>query len=83
MFARGGGAISVRADRCWLGAEGMPVEVVTVEYQGTSVRVALRTGAGEEASVVMPDREFYSKPVEAGVGTGLVWDARDERALMS
>lgn len=83
VFARGGGAISVRADRCWLGAEGMPVEVVTVEYQGTSVRVALRTGAGEEASVVMPDREFYSKPVEAGVGTGLVWDARDERALMS
>ena len=76
-----GGPIAVRADRCRLGDEGLPVQVVAVEYQGSAVRVALRTERGEEASALVPDRAFDAAPVEPGTATRLAWAAGDERAL--
>jgi putative spermidine/putrescine transport system ATP-binding protein len=76
-----GGPVAIRADRCTLGAEGLPVHVVAVEYQGTTVRIALRTEAGEDASAVIPDREFDAAPVEPGTATRLAWSRGDERAL--
>jgi putative spermidine/putrescine transport system ATP-binding protein len=76
-----GGPVAIRADRCTLGAEGLPVHVVAVEYQGTTVRIALRTEAGEEASAVIPDREFDAAPVEPGTATQLAWSRGDERPL--
>ena len=77
------GPVAIRADRCVLGAEGMPVRVAAVEYQGTVVRIALRTEAGEEASAVLPDRLFDAAPVEAGTATRLSWSRADERRLAS
>ena len=74
------GPIAVRADRCRLGDEGLPVQVVAVEYQGTAVRVALRSDAGE-LSASMPDDAFDAAPVEPGTATRLTWSPADERAL--
>ena len=76
-----GGPIAVRADRCQLGNGGLPVSVVAVEYQGTSVRIALKTDAGEEVSAVVPDRDFDHAPVEPGASTSLRWSEADERRL--
>jgi putative spermidine/putrescine transport system ATP-binding protein len=76
-----GGPIAVRADRCRLGTEGLPVTVVAVEYQGTSVRVALKMDSGDEVSAVVPDRDFDAAPVEPGTMTALSWSPVDERRL--
>ncbi len=76
-----GGAIAVRADRCRLGAEGLPVQVIAVEYQGTAVRVALRTDAGGEASALVPDSDYDAAPVEPGSASRLTWAPADERRL--
>ena len=75
------GPIAVRADRCRLGTEGLPVKVVAVEYQGTAVRVALRSDADEELSASLPDDAFDAAPVEPGTATRLTWSRADERAL--
>jgi putative spermidine/putrescine transport system ATP-binding protein len=77
------GPIAVRADRCRLeeAGEGLPARVETVEYQGTTVRIAVTTAAGDSASVVLPDSEYDAAPVEAGRSTRLVWSAADERRL--
>jgi putative spermidine/putrescine transport system ATP-binding protein len=76
-----GGPIAVRADRCRLGVGGLAVTVIAVEYQGTSVRVALKTDGGDEVSAVVPDRDFDRAPVEPGTVTAMSWSAADERAL--
>jgi putative spermidine/putrescine transport system ATP-binding protein len=79
------GMIAVRADRCRLGAvNGGPHvsgRVAAVEYQGATVRVALETDAGEEASALLPDGDFYARPVEPGDPVTLVWSERDAHAL--
>ena len=76
------GPVAIRADRCTLGDEGLPVHVAAVEYQGSVVRIALRTEAGQEASAVLPDRVFDAAPVEAGTATRLAWSRADERQLL-
>jgi putative spermidine/putrescine transport system ATP-binding protein len=79
------GMIAVRADRCRLGAvNGGPHvsgRVAAVEYQGAMVRVALETDAGEEASALLPDGDFYARPVEPGDPVTLVWSERDAHTL--
>ena len=77
------GPIAVRADRCRLGRPGPcpHVRVVAVEYQGTAVRVALRTDAGGEAAALLPDRDFDDLPVLPGTATHLSWSPTDERRL--
>jgi putative spermidine/putrescine transport system ATP-binding protein len=83
------GAIAVRADRCRLGVPGdgpwdgphVQGKVAAVEYQGTSVRVALSVGEGEDASVLMPDDLYYRGPVSPGDAATLVWAERDAHAL--
>ena len=77
------GPVAVRADRCRLGAAGtgLPAQVAAVEYQGGTVRIALTTAAGEDASVLMPDSVYDADPVQAGTQTHLVWAAEDERRL--
>jgi putative spermidine/putrescine transport system ATP-binding protein len=77
------GLIAVRADRCWLApaGDGLPVQVEAVEFQGGSVRIAVTTEAGEDASVLLPDSVYDADPVEAGAKTRLAWAAEDERRL--
>ena len=79
------GLIAVRADRCRLGATGagpyVSGRVAAVEYQGAMVRVAVATDAGEEASALLPDGDFYARPVEPGDAATLVWSDRDAHVL--
>jgi putative spermidine/putrescine transport system ATP-binding protein len=79
------GLIAVRADRCRLGgaSTGPHVcgRVAAVEYQGAMVRVALAIDGGEEASALVPDGDFYARPVEPGDAAILVWSERDAHVL--
>jgi hypothetical protein len=45
------------------------------------VRVALATDGGEEASALLPDGDFYARPVEPGDAATLVWSERDAHVL--
>ena len=81
VVATPAGPIAIRADRCRLGAEGLPAQVIAVEYQGTSVRIALKTAAEEELSVQMPDNEFYAAPLDPGAPTQITWSPQDEHPL--
>ena len=76
-----GGPIAIRADRCHLGVPGegphVSGRVTAVEYQGTTVRVAIATEPGEEVSAVVPDGLFHQNPVAPGDPATLVWSARD------
>jgi len=80
-----GGAVAVRADRCRLGTPGegphVTGRVAAVEYQGTSVRVAVSIGAEEDAAVVVPDDTFYAGPVQPGDAATLVWAEQDAHSL--
>ena len=80
------GSIAVRADRCRLGTatDGPHVngQVIAVEYQGATVRVAVRTDAGDEVSALVPDQMFYRKPAEPGDPATLVWSEQDTHALI-
>ena len=80
------GPIAVRADKCWLGheAEGPHVkgEVIAVEYQGSLVRVAVKTTDGAEVSALVPDRAFYLNPAQPGDRATVVWSPEDTHALM-
>jgi putative spermidine/putrescine transport system ATP-binding protein len=77
------GPIAVRADRCRLseGGAGLAAQVDAVEFQGGTVRIALTTETGEDASVVLPDSVYDAEPVLAGAKTRLVWAVEDERRL--
>jgi putative spermidine/putrescine transport system ATP-binding protein len=80
------GLIAVRADRCRLGGYGaagpsVSGRVAAVEYQGAMVRVALATDGGEEASALLPDGDYYARPVEPGDAATLVWSERDVHVL--
>jgi putative spermidine/putrescine transport system ATP-binding protein len=79
------GPIAVRADRCQLGTAGdgpyVSGRVAAVEYQGTMVRVALSTDAGDEAAALVPDATFYRAPVAPGDAATLVWNPHDAHAL--
>ncbi len=75
------GLIAIRADRCRLATAGLPAHIIAVEYQGTAVRIALRTETGEDAAVLLPDHDFYATPVSPGEPTHLTWSPKDEHAL--
>jgi putative spermidine/putrescine transport system ATP-binding protein len=82
LFMTERGEVAVRADRCALTDHGgLPAQIVAVEYQGTNVRVALKTEAGSEVFAVLPDQLFFASPVEPGAATRLVWSRDDEHVL--
>ena len=83
VLQAGSGLVAVRADRCRLSAngDGLPAQVAAVEYQGSTVRIALTTRDGEAASVLLSDADYDADPVQAGTDTRLTWSAQDERRL--
>jgi putative spermidine/putrescine transport system ATP-binding protein len=80
------GLVAVRADRCRLGTaeQGPHVHgrVAAVEYQGSTVRVALTIASGDEVSALVPTQAYYQKPVEPGQRATLVWTAEDTHNLV-
>jgi putative spermidine/putrescine transport system ATP-binding protein len=79
------GAIAIRADRCQFGIAGdgphVNGRVAAVEYQGTTVRVALATDTGDEATALVPDATFYRAPLAPGDAATLVWSDHDAHPL--
>jgi putative spermidine/putrescine transport system ATP-binding protein len=81
-----GGLIAIRTDRCRLveTANGEPHlrgHVAVVEYQGSVVRVVLKTDQGEVATALVSDDRFYARPVQAGDPATLAWCAEDMHHL--
>ena len=86
VLLTGRGLIAVRADRCRIAAVAgaapfVSGRVAAVEYQGAMVRVALAIEDGEEVSALLPDSDFYAKPVEPGEALTLTWSERDVHML--
>jgi putative spermidine/putrescine transport system ATP-binding protein len=77
--------IAVRADHCNLNesaaGSGLTGKVSIVEYQGSSVRVALMTDDGIEAAALMPDQIYYRRPVSPGERVKLSWPEDRAHAL--
>ena len=81
-----GRKISVRTDRVRLmpapgEGDARPVTVTDVEYQGTSVLVALKSADDLELTAVVPERTFFARPFEVGEAATIAWDAADIHEL--
>jgi putative spermidine/putrescine transport system ATP-binding protein len=80
-----GRKVSVRTDRTRLlqapvsGAQAVTVR--EVEYQGTTVSVAVTTGDGTELTAVVPERTFFDRPFSVGEGAAIQWDDADIHEL--
>jgi putative spermidine/putrescine transport system ATP-binding protein len=85
VFARAGGTIAVRVDRCRLGstadAAGFRGRVANIEYLGPAVRVTVAGDAGADASALISDETFFAAPVDIGQPATLVWADRDAHRL--
>ena len=55
--------------------------VYAIEYQGTFVKVTLRTAEGGEFVVSVPDGEFFAKPAATGSEVAASWRAEDVHLL--
>ncbi|MEM9107322.1 MAG: ABC transporter ATP-binding protein [Pseudomonadota bacterium] len=76
------GPFSIRSDRIRLSAEGtLRAKVAAVEYQGTSVAVALVADGAQEVIALLSDEEFDDAPLNGGETVGLAWDAADLHRL--
>ncbi|WP_102226771.1 ABC transporter ATP-binding protein [Acidimangrovimonas sediminis] len=79
-----GRALAIRSDRMQLsreGTEGIAASVFGIEYQGTTVQIILKTPADEELTVVLPERDFFSRPFEIGETANVAWSEADVHAL--
>jgi putative spermidine/putrescine transport system ATP-binding protein len=80
-----GSPVSVRTDRTRLMAkpigDARPVTVREVEYQGTTVSVALVGTDGLELTAVVPERTFFERPFAVGESAAIQWDAADVHEL--
>ena len=87
VLEHGGRKISVRADRMQLsreavaGSESVLARVAAVEYQGTYVLVELEHASISEFSVVVPEREFFAAPWQAGDQVHASWVGAEAHLL--
>jgi putative spermidine/putrescine transport system ATP-binding protein len=72
--------LSVRRDKIAMTAGAQPGRnsasgtVMNTEYQGTFVKVSLRTGTGEEFIVYQDDTEFFANPSRVGEVVDVHWN---------
>ena len=57
--------------------------VIAVEYQDSTVRVAVKTDGGNEVSALVPVRVFSREPATPGDPATLVWSEQDTHALQN
>jgi putative spermidine/putrescine transport system ATP-binding protein len=81
----GRGKASVRSDRTRLlpgvNGDGRPVTILDIEYQGTTVAVALQTSDGADLTALVPERVFFDRPFEVGQQAAVHWDQSDMHEL--
>ena len=85
ILPMGGKRVSLRTDRTRLLAEpasdAPPVTVRDIEYQGTTVSVALVGADGLELTAVVPERTFFERPFSVGESAAIQFDAEDIHEL--
>ncbi|MGC9419117.1 MAG: ABC transporter ATP-binding protein [Rhodovulum sp.] len=55
--------------------------VTGLEYQGASVALTLMTAGDQEITAVVPEDQYFAKPIQPGDGVGLSWDEENLHAL--
>ena len=78
------GPFAIRADAVRLSrseAGTMQGNITTVEYQGTHVSVAARIAGDQEIIALIPDKDFFTNPMNPGDQVGLIWDAENLHQL--
>ncbi len=77
--------MTVRSDRVRLlpqpASDDRQGTVREVEYQGTTVSVALQAAGGLELTALIPERTFFERPFAVGETAAIRWDAADIHEL--
>jgi putative spermidine/putrescine transport system ATP-binding protein len=85
VIERDGKTFSIRADKCRLiesaGGQQMVVTVTTVEYQGSQVRINLRSDSGQDLTTLLSDTRYFDDPPKRGERVIMSWLAEDEWPL--
>lgn len=78
-----GERFALRSDRTRLSRDGagLPARVSGIEYQGTTVHVALDAADGAELIAMLPEAEFFAAPFEPDTSVGVAWDPADLHRL--
>ena len=78
----GGARYAIRADAVRItGPEGLAATATGVEYQGDRVAVTARTGLDEEIVALVPEAEFFARPITPGEALGLSWSPGSQHRL--
>lgn len=80
VIEAGGAKHAIRADRLRLGSDGLEAEVTAFEYRGAEVSVSLK-GPGQELFALLPDAEFYARPLAPGDAVRVGWAEADLHRL--
>jgi putative spermidine/putrescine transport system ATP-binding protein len=89
IIRQGSETISVRCDRTQVARDGsaggpdLAGSIAGIEYQGTTVHLAVATASSGELSVILPDRQFFSQPFEVGETAYVHWAEADVHRLGS
>ncbi len=78
------GKFAIRTDAVELTVGGtgtLQGNVIGVEYQGAHVFVAARIAGDQEISAMIPERDFFTQPINPGEQVGLTWDAENLHRL--
>ncbi|WP_370285199.1 ABC transporter ATP-binding protein [Pseudooceanicola nanhaiensis] len=82
-----GRAVSVRADRCRIGAQpGMRTangEITMIEYHGPFVQISLAGDSGDDLTAVMSDAEYFAQEPRIGDRAAISWEASSEHELVA
>jgi putative spermidine/putrescine transport system ATP-binding protein len=87
VLAADQGRVAIRTDRISINpaangdASQLRAVVRDVAFMGTVVNIALENGQQGELLVVLPDSEFYQKPVDVGQTVQLAWQPQDVHPL--
>ena len=78
------GHFAIRADAVRLTeaeAGAFQGHIMAVEYQGTHVSVSARIAGDQEINALVPDKDFFTHPINPGDQVGLTWDPENLHKL--
>lgn len=85
VIALNGDQLTVRADRLLVAASEdaakISARVTAIEYQGTSVAIAMAHDGREDLTMTIPEETFFESPYEIGQQLGITWDDNVQHVL--
>ena len=84
VMTDGGAKIAVRADRLKLApatGDGRPATISGIEYQGSTVQIALSSATDGELTAAVPEAGFYAAPFTIGETVSVTFDPADVHTL--